>query len=54
MHVSDVQRLVQVFDSWIADGATVLVIEHGGLLADCASEIVHLGPGAGDAGGLVV
>ena len=54
LHVSDVQRLVQVFDSWIADGATVLVIEHGGLLADCASEIVHLGPGAGDAGGWVV
>lgn len=54
LHFTDVQRLVEVLTTLIADGATILVIEHGGPLVDCAHETVRLGPGAGEKGGAIV
>ena len=54
LHFDDLVRLVDCFDALIADGHSLLAIEHSPLLMLSADHLIDLGPGAGDAGGRVV
>lgn len=54
LHPLDVRSLVGVFQTLIAQGATVVVIEHDLDVIQNADWIVDLGPGGGLAGGRIV
>ncbi|HEY6207576.1 MAG TPA: excinuclease ABC subunit UvrA [Gemmatimonadales bacterium] len=54
LHLDDVRTLCRVLDRLVDAGHTVLVIEHHLDVIKRADWIIDLGPGAGDAGGLVV
>lgn len=54
LHPLDVQTLLQVFQTLLDQGATVLVIEHDLDVIRNADYIVDLGPGGGEEGGKVV
>jgi excinuclease UvrABC ATPase subunit len=54
LHVSDVERLLNLFDRLVENQSTVIVIEHNlGVIAR-ADYVIDLGPGAGSAGGKVM
>lgn len=50
----DVQTLLQVFETLVQNGATVLVIEHDLDVMRNADYIIDMGPGGGEAGGRIV
>jgi excinuclease ABC subunit A len=54
LHFDDINRLLRAFDTLIAKGASVLVIEHNLEVIKCADWIIDLGPEGGDRGGSVV
>lgn len=54
LHPSDVQTLLQVFQSLIDHGATVIVIEHDLDVIRNADYIIDMGPGGGEDGGRIV
>ena len=54
LHLEDVRTLCRVLDRLVDAGHTVLVIEHHLDVIKRADWVIDLGPGAGDAGGLVV
>jgi excinuclease ABC subunit A len=54
LHFSDVMQLVDCFDSLIAMGHSLIVVDHNQLLLDAADWIIDLGPGPAEAGGRVV
>lgn len=54
LHFDDLIRLVDCFDALIADGHSLLVVEHNPLLMLSADHIIDLGPGAGSSGGNIV
>jgi len=54
LHPLDVQTLMQVLRTLMANGATVVVIEHDLDMMRSADYIIDMGPGGGDAGGTVV
>ena len=54
LHPLDVQTLLGVFQSLVAKGATVIVIEHDLDIISNADYIIDMGPGGGEAGGRVV
>ncbi|MCA9138279.1 MAG: excinuclease ABC subunit UvrA, partial [Planctomycetales bacterium] len=54
LHFDDLVRLVDCFDALIADGHSLLVVEHNPLLMLSADHLIDLGPGAGDRGGSIV
>ncbi|WP_291314828.1 excinuclease ABC subunit UvrA [Corynebacterium sp. UBA2622] len=54
LHVADAGALVDLFDSLVDAGATVVVIEHNPAVISRADHIIDLGPGAGSAGGRIV
>ena len=54
LHPQDVQTLLRVFQTLIAHGATVVVIEHDLDVIRNADYIVDMGPGGGDEGGRIV
>ena len=54
LHPSDVKTLLAVFETLIASGATVVVIEHDLDVIRSADYIVDMGPGGGDQGGRIV
>jgi excinuclease ABC subunit A len=54
LHLSDVRRLLTVFERLVARGDTLVVIEHHPDVIACADWVVELGPEAGDDGGRVV
>ena len=54
LHPLDVRTLLGVFQTLIAHGATVLVIEHGLDVIRSADYLIDMGPGGGEAGGRVV
>ena len=53
LHPLDVQTLIGVFQTLIAHGATVVVIEHDLDVIRNADWIIDLGPGGGTAGGTI-
>ncbi len=54
LHPSDVQTLLQVFQSLIDHGATVIVIEHDIDVIRLADYVIDMGPGGGEEGGRIV
>jgi excinuclease ABC subunit A len=54
LHVDDVRRLLDVLQRLVAQGDTVLVIEHNLDVIKTADYIIDLGPEGGERGGLVV
>ena len=54
LHPLDVQTLLQVFQTLVENGATVLVIEHDLYVMHNADYIIDMGPGGGEAGGRIV
>ena len=54
LHPSDVQTLLNVFQTLIINGATVIVIEHDLDVIHNADYIIDMGPGGGEAGGRIV
>ena len=54
LHPLDVQVLLEVFQSLLDSGATVLVIEHDLDVIRSADFVLDMGPGGGDAGGRLV
>jgi len=54
LHFDDVAQLIKVFDRLVAQGNTVLVIEHNLEVIKCADYVIDLGPEAGTGGGEVV
>ena len=54
LHPLDVQSLLGVFRQLIANGATVVVIEHDPDVIRHADYLVDMGPGGGEEGGRIV
>lgn len=54
LHPLDVESLLHVFDTLVEHGATVIVIEHDLFFIRNADYVVDMGPGGGEAGGLIV
>jgi excinuclease ABC subunit A len=54
LHFEDVRRLLQVLDALVAQGNTVIVIEHNLEVVKCADWIIDLGPEGGEEGGAIV
>ena len=54
LHPLDVQTLLQVFQTLVEHGATVIVIEHDLDVMKNADYMIDMGPGGGEAGGTVV
>ncbi len=54
LHMADVHRLVEVLDTLVDGGNTVIVIEHNLDVIKRADHIIDLGPEGGAAGGTIV
>ena len=54
LHFSDIQMLMDVLNSLVSKGNSVLVIEHNLDVIKCADWIIDLGPEGGDGGGNIV
>ena len=54
LHPLDVRTLLEVFQTLIENGATVIVIEHDLDVIRNADYIIDMGPGGGEEGGRVV
>ncbi len=54
LHFHDIARLIECFQSLIAAGHSVIIIEHNLDVVKCADYVIDLGPEAGDLGGCVV
>jgi len=51
LHYFDILNLIEVFESLIDRGDTILFIEHNNTLIKSADQIITLGPGSGEDGG---
>ncbi len=54
LHGDDVGRLIDVFDSLVEAGQTLVVIEHHLDVLGCADHLIDLGPEGGEDGGRIV
>jgi len=54
LHADDVKRLLNVLNTIVETGATVVVIEHNLDVIKVADQIIDLGPEGGDLGGTIV
>ncbi len=54
LHFHDIQRLLRAFNALIANGHTIVIVEHNMEVIKCADWVIDLGPEAGDGGGEVV
>lgn len=54
LHFHDIKVLMHAFDRLIAQGHTIVVVEHNMDVIKCADHVIDLGPGGGYAGGNVV
>jgi excinuclease ABC subunit A len=54
LHYFDILKLLEVFESIVGRGDTVLFIEHNSAMIEFADRVVKLGPGSGDEGGEVL
>jgi excinuclease ABC subunit A len=54
LHLHDIQKLYDTFRLLIAQGHTIIVIEHNLELIKCADWIIDMGPEGGDRGGNIV
>ncbi len=54
LHFHDINKLKSAFDALIANGHTVIVIEHNMDIIKCADWLIDLGPDGGSKGGGIV
>lgn len=54
LHLSDIQRLLEILDRLVEAGNSVVVIEHNVELLRRADYLIEMGPGAGREGGTVI
>jgi excinuclease ABC subunit A len=54
LHMKDINRLIDCFDTLITAGHSMIAIEHNLQLIKNADYVIDLGPGGGDAGGQVI
>jgi excinuclease ABC subunit A len=54
LHFDDIRKLLAAFDKLIANGNSVLVIEHNLEVIKTADWVLDLGPEGGDAGGYII
>ena len=54
LHYFDILRLLEVFQSIVDRGDTLLFIEHNSTLVESANQVLRLGPGSGEHGGAVI
>lgn len=54
LHFHDINRLLKAFNALIANGHTIVIVEHNMDVIKCADWIIDLGPEAGDKGGKIV
>jgi excinuclease ABC subunit A len=54
LHFHDVKKLIDVLNSLVEMGNTIVVIEHNMEVIKCADHIIDLGPEGGDLGGEIV
>ena len=54
LHAADVHKLIEVLQTLVDAGNTVLVIEHNLDVIKTADHIIDLGPEGGDGGGVIV
>jgi excinuclease ABC subunit A len=54
LHFHDIKKLLKAFNALIAQGHSILVIEHNLDVVKCADWVIDLGPGGGDNGGQLV
>ncbi len=54
LHPSNVDGLMEVIDSLIADGNSVVLVDHDVRVLKQADHMIELGPGAGSSGGTVI
>jgi excinuclease ABC subunit A len=54
LHYYDILKLIEVFQSIIDQGDTVLFIEHNSTLIAAADRLIRLGPGSGVEGGFLM
>lgn len=54
LHFHDVKTLMKAFNALIANGHTVIIIEHDLDVIKCADHIIDIGPEGGDKGGNLV
>ncbi|MEW6468346.1 MAG: excinuclease ABC subunit UvrA [Bacteroidota bacterium] len=54
LHFHDIRKLLQAFSALIAQGHSLVIIEHNTEIIKCADWVIDLGPEGGDEGGHVV
>jgi excinuclease ABC subunit A len=54
LHAHDIHKLLASFDALIAEGHSILVIEHNLDVIRCADWLIELGPEGGDEGGYLL
>lgn len=54
LHAHDINKLLTSFDALIAQGHSILVIEHNLDIIRCADWLIELGPEGGDEGGYLI
>lgn len=54
LHFNDIRTLMSSFDRLIAQGHTVVIIEHNLDIVKCADHVIDIGPEGGEGGGNVV
>ena len=54
LHFYDVEKLLKAFDTLLAGGHTIVVVEHNLDVIRNADWVIDLGPDAGDKGGEIV
>jgi excinuclease ABC subunit A len=54
LHYFDILPLIEVFQSIVDGGDTVLFIEHNDTLIEAADQVIAMGPGSGENGGRVM
>ena len=54
LHFHDINRLLKAFNALIANGHTIVIVEHNMEVIKCADWVIDLGPEAGDKGGGII
>ena len=54
LHFHDIHVLMASFERLIAQGHTLIIIEHNLDVIKCADHVIDIGPEGGDGGGMVV
>ena len=54
LHFHDINRLLKAFNALIANGHTIVIVEHNMEVIKCADWVIDLGPEAGDKGGEII